>query len=111
MSDAVLIALITSISGTISLLIGLWNAWLMKKQVVAVKELVEIDVAETALVKSSVDKYHKEVNGNMVKLLDTTSTLNHIIGKAEGQIIGKIEGKIEGKAEEKQEQADREAGK
>jgi len=95
MSDPVLIAIITSISGTISLLIGLLTAWLMRKEVAAVKTLVESDVAHTVAVKESVDNYHKEVNGNMVKLLDTTAAL----------------GRQEGKDQEQKDQAGREASK
>ena len=67
MSDAIVIALIGSISTTAGIVItGLLNIQQGKKIVSKVKD------------------YHEEVNGKMERLLDTTQALGEATGKAEG---------------------------
>jgi hypothetical protein len=70
MSDTIILALITSSTTILSVIItGVINARANRKQ--------------NAHISDKVDNYHKEVNGKMAQLLDTTKALGNAEGKAE----------------------------
>lgn len=85
MSDPVLLAIITSVTTVLTVIItGIINARASRKRSEAVVEKVQAVVEK-------VDTYHNEVNGKVSQLLVTTKAL----------------GVEEGKAKEKEDQADK----
>jgi hypothetical protein len=70
MSDPVWIALIAAVPTTV---IGLGQIWLGAKLSAAKKEI-----------KQDVTNLHKEVNGRMTELIQTTREAAHATGRAEG---------------------------
>lgn len=73
MSDAVIVSIITGLTTIIGLIItGVLNA----------RSAARIERKSTDIEKK-VEQYHKEVNGKMGILLDTTKALGNAEGKAE----------------------------
>lgn len=76
MSDAVMIALIGSISTTLGIITVAYLNTRQNKNIKGISEKVD-------KTSEKVDGYHKEVNGKMEKLLETTEELGKEKGKAE----------------------------
>lgn len=84
MSDAVIISLITSIATLVGLVItGVLNARSaarIERRSTAIEKKVEMNGEK---IEKKVEEYHKEVNGKMGILLETTKALGNAEGKAE----------------------------
>lgn len=73
MSDAVIISLIGSLTTTLGIIVV---AWLNTRQ----NRLIS---KQSESIDKKVEDYHKEVNGKMGELLDTTKALGNAEGRAQ----------------------------
>ena len=83
MSDTVVVAIIGGVVTILLALVTLISLRIQLKNNIIIAQIAARQAINSNDINDKVDKYHKEVNGKMGELLDTTKALGNAEGRAE----------------------------